>query len=303
MEELNADYIRRLNKVFTYIDNHLDTELSLETVAEVAHYSPFHFHRIFKVMTDETLNSYITRQRIEKSASILLHHDEVPISAIHLKYGFTSNSSFTRTFKKYYGISPTEFRKQSPSKYSKIRQVDSKNGQENGLFEEYICNINNHKNWMNMNANIEIKETPKMEFAYITQIGIQGLSNAFERLMKWAAPRGLMSEPDFKMATIYYDSFKVTAPNKVRMNACILLNEPVEKSGEVGLTMIEKGKCIVGSYEIQVHEFEKAWTGLFIWMNENGYQKSDQNPFEIYHNDFNSHPEKKCTVDLYIPVK
>lgn len=43
MEELNADYIRRLNKVFTYIDYHLDTELSLEMVAEVAHYSPFHF--------------------------------------------------------------------------------------------------------------------------------------------------------------------------------------------------------------------------------------------------------------------
>ena len=159
------------------------------------------------------------------------------------------------------------------------------------------------KNWMNMNTNIEVKETPKMEFAYISQIGIQGLSSAFERLMKWAAPKGLLSASDFKMATIYYDSFKVTAPDKVRMSVCILLNEPLETSGEVGLTTIEKGKCIVGSYEIEAHEFEKKWTGLFIWMNENGYQKSDGNPFEIYHNDFNTHPEKKCIVDLYIPVK
>jgi AraC family transcriptional regulator len=154
-----------------------------------------------------------------------------------------------------------------------------------------------------LNANIEVKETPKMEFACITQIGIQGQSNAFERLMKWAAPKGLMNSDDFKMATIYYDSFKVTPTDKLRMSACILLNEPVEVSGEVGLTTIEKGKCIIGSYEIGIHEFEKAWTGLFIWMSENGYQKSDQNPFEIYHNDFNTHPKKKCIVDLYIPFK
>jgi AraC family transcriptional regulator len=65
-----------------------------------------------------------------------------------------------------------------------------------------------------LDANIEVKEIQKMEFACISQIGIQGLNNAFERLMKWAAPKGLMNEPDFKMATIYYDSFKVTALTK-----------------------------------------------------------------------------------------
>jgi AraC family transcriptional regulator len=38
-------------------------------------------------------------------------------------------------------------------------------------------------------------------------------------------------------------------------------------------------------------------------MNENGYKRADGNPFEIYHNNFDEHPEKKSIVDFYIPVR
>jgi len=298
---MNEDYIKRINTILLFIDENLDSELSLETVANLGFYSPFHFHRIFKAITNETLNSYITRKRIEKTASILLHQKNVSITELSLQYGFNSNSSYTRTFKKFYGISPSEFRK-SKTKYSKIGQVESKNGQENRLSEEYICNINNLKNWIKMNAKIEIKETPKLNLAFITQIGHLGLENAYAKLIRWAGPKGLLRE-DSKMATIYHDSYKITEPEKVRMSACLILNEITEVDGEIGLTTIEKGKCIVGHFEIGIHEFEKSWTSLFIWMNENGYKKADRNPFEIYHNNFNEHPEKKAIVDFYIPIE
>lgn len=298
---MNEDYIKRINTILHFIDENLDSELSLETVAKIGFYSPFHFHRIFKAITNEPLNSYITRKRIEKTASILLHQKNVSITELSLQFGFNSNSSFTRTFKKFYGLSPSEFRKSKP-KYSKIRQVESKNGQEKSNFEEYICNINNLINWIKMNAKIEIKEMPKLELAFITQIGHHGLENAYAKLIQWAAPKGLLTK-DSKMATIYHDSYKITEPEKVRMSACLILNEKTDVSGEIGLTTIEKGKFIVGHFEIGIREFEKSWTGLFIWMNENGYKKADRNPFEIYHNNFNEHPEKKAIVDFYIPIE
>lgn len=298
---MNEDYIKRINTILVFIDENLDSELSLEIIANVGFYSPFHLHRIFKAIINETLNSYITRKRIEKTASILLHQKNVSITELSLKYGFNSNSSLTRTFKKFYGLSPSEFRKSKP-KYSKIRQLESKNGQENELSEEYICNINNLINWIKMNAKIEIKEMPKLELAFITQIGQVGLGNAYAKLIQWAVPKGLLTK-DSKMATIYHDSFKITEPEKVRMSACLILNEKTEVSGEIGLTTIEKGKFIVGHFEIGIHEFEKSWTGLFIWMNENGYKKANRNPFEIYHNNFNEHPEKKAIVDFYIPIE
>lgn len=298
---MNEDYIKRINTILHFIDENLDSELSLETVAKIGFYSPFHFHRIFKAITNEPLNSYITRKRIEKTASILLHQKNVSITELSLQFGFNSNSSFTRTFKKFYGLSPSEFRK-SKLKFSKIRQVESKNGQEKSNFEEYICNINNLINWIKMNAKIEIKEMPKLELAFITQIGHVGLENAYAKLIQWAAPKGLLTN-DSKMATIYHDSYKITEPEKVRMSACLILNEKTEVSGEIGLTTIKKGRFIIGHFEIGIHEFEKSWTGLFIWMNENGYKKADRNPFEIYHNNFNEHPEKKAIVDFYIPIE
>lgn len=300
-KEIQIDYQNRINRVFQYIDENLDSDLSLNTISDIAFFSPYHFHRIFKFITEETLNEYVTRRRIEKSALDLIHKN-IGITEIALKCGFNDNSSFTRAFKKYYGISPTEFRKQNPNKFSKIRQLESKNGQEYPDYDKYICVINNLKIWIKMNAKIEIKEMPKMELAYVSSIGPQNLGNAYQKLMQWTTPKGLMNEQT-KMVTIYHDSFKVTEANKVRMSACIQLNQSVETEGEIGLTSIEEGKFIVGSFEIGLNEFEKSWTGLFIWMNENGYKKGEGNPFEVYHNNFNEHPQKKAIVDFCIPIE
>ncbi len=301
--EIKKDYIKRINLALKFIDHHLDSKLSLESIAEIAHYSPFHFHRIFKAIIGETLNSYINRRRIEKTASVLLHKQEVSITELSLQYGFTSNSSFTRAFKNFYGVSPTQFRKLRPSKFSKISKVESKNGQENLIFEKYICNINNHLNWIKMNATIEIKEIPELNFASITHLGVDGVENAFDRLIRWATPKGLMQNPEAKMGRIFHDSFKITAPNKVRMSICLLTNEPFIVEGEISAVTIKKCKCIVGRFEITPNDFEKSWSGLFVWMNHNGYKKAEENPFEIYHNDFRKHPEHKFIVDLYIPIQ
>ncbi|MEO6348878.1 MAG: GyrI-like domain-containing protein, partial [Aquaticitalea sp.] len=168
--------------------------------------------------------------------------------------------------------------------------------------QTYICFINTLKNWIKMNANIQIKEMPKMELAYVSSVGHQNIETAYKNLMRWAIPKGLLNEQS-KMVTIYHDSFKVTEADKVRMSACLVLNEPIKRNGELGQTTIEKSICIVGHFEIGVHEFEKSWTGLFIWMNEKGYKKSDSNPFELYHNNFNEHPERKAIVDFCIPIE
>lgn len=110
--EVEKDYISRINLALKFIDNNLDSVLSLESVSSIAFYSPFHFHRIFKAIIGETLNSYISRSRIEKAASVLIHQEEVNITGIYLQCGFNSNSSFTRTFKNFYGVSPSRFRKE-----------------------------------------------------------------------------------------------------------------------------------------------------------------------------------------------
>ena len=59
----------------------------------------------------ETLNSFIIRKRIEKAAAQLLHHKEKTITEVSEDLGFNDLSSFSKAFKKFYGISPNQFKK------------------------------------------------------------------------------------------------------------------------------------------------------------------------------------------------
>lgn len=279
MNQTRTAHQNSVNQAFEFIDENLDGDLSLESISAASYFSPFHFHRIFKFITQETLNGYITRRRVEKSA-IALIHKEITVSEIALKYGFNDSSSFTRAFKKFYGVSPTEFKKQHPHKFSKIRQLKSKNGQAYPCTDEYIYHMENLKNWIKMNSKIEVKEMPQMEVAYVSCVGSQDLGVAFDKLIKWATPKGLMHDQT-QMMTVYYDSFKFTEASKVRMKACLLLDQKQDVRGEVHLSTIESGRFVVARFEITPEEFEKSWTGLFVWMNENGYKKADMKAYFI----------------------
>jgi len=153
-----------------------------------------------------------------------------------------------------------------------------------------------------MNPKIEVKETPEFTAASISHTGTSDLDKAFGQLLAWAGSKGLLKNPEFKLGRIFHDSFRDTAPEKVRMSIFLLTNEAFEAEGEIFKTVIKKGKCIVGRFEIAPTEFGNTWKNLFSWMNENGHKKAEENPFEIYHNDFRQHPENKFVVDLCIPI-
>ena len=298
----SEEHIKRIRKVLNFIEENLDNELSLENLAEIGNYSPFHFHRIFRGIIGETLQEYITRNRMEKSTMLLSHQKQKPIEDIFSEVGFKSNSTFSKTFKKYFGVSPSVFRKNTPEKFSKILPMNSNNGQKEVVFQQYLYNINQMKNFMETTAKIEVKELPEMNLASVLSIGVQNIDNAYNKLISWGISKNLFPRENVKMISVYHDSFKVTAPNKVRIHACMLLDEPIKTDGEIFPETLPKGRHIVGSYFIGIHEFEKAWQGLFLWMNENGYQYKRTFPFEIYHNNFKEHPEKKCRVDFCIPI-
>ena len=84
------EYERRVNRVMDYVQAHLADELTLEKLAAVAAFSPFHFHRVFAAITGETLSDFIRRIRLERAASALgLLHD-TSVLEIALRYGFSS---------------------------------------------------------------------------------------------------------------------------------------------------------------------------------------------------------------------
>ncbi|MGU3374548.1 AraC family transcriptional regulator [Chryseobacterium sp. M5A1_1a] len=297
------EYKKRIVKTIQYIDANLDTDLSLEKIAELSAYSPFHFHRIFKLITSETLQNYIIRRKIEKSAFFLAVHKNMEIKEIYLDLGFSNHSVFSKTFKKYYGLSPTKFRSTAPENFHKILQIQHKNGQINTVFSQYICTIENLLNWTTMNLKIEVKEMPEMNLAAVMSLGIAQVESSYNILIDWAKKNDLFPRENVKMISVYHDSFKVTHPDKVRIHACMLLDEKLEKrQDEVFSETLEGGRFIVGSGEVTLNDFEQCWVSLFLWMNEHHHSMRRTFPFEIYHSNFKEHPEGKMIVDFCIPI-
>lgn len=103
------ELIEKLNTVFDYLDAHYMEDITLEKVADVAGFSKFHFSRLFKQCSKQNFYDYLCFKRI-KSAEMLLLKPELSITEIALQAGFTSLSTFNRTFKRFKSCTPTEYR-------------------------------------------------------------------------------------------------------------------------------------------------------------------------------------------------
>ena len=104
------EYTGRINRVMDYVRENLSGDLRLETLARVANFSPYHFHRVFKAIAGETTNDYIRRHRAQKAASHLLQNPRMTITQIAMACGYSSPSSFAREFRRWFGMSASHFR-------------------------------------------------------------------------------------------------------------------------------------------------------------------------------------------------
>src|SRR5271169_7246444 len=105
-----SEYERRMHRVLEHIDAHLEESLDLGILAEVAHFSPFHFHRLFSAWMAETLGDYLRRRKIEVAAMRLVAQPRVPVLHIALSVGFGSAEAFARAFRVRFGCAPTSWR-------------------------------------------------------------------------------------------------------------------------------------------------------------------------------------------------
>ena len=104
------EYTRRVNRVIDHVREHLGEDLSLAGLARLAAFSPFHFHRVFRAVTGETVFGFIQRLRIERAASTLRHDAERSVLEVALDHGFGSAATFARAFRARFGTTATAWR-------------------------------------------------------------------------------------------------------------------------------------------------------------------------------------------------
>ena len=114
MLHIPNDVSREVHACMCYIHNHINVPISLDDVASSIGRSVSYTGNLFKKETGKTLGSYIAECRLEEARS-LLHYTEMTLAEISSYLCFSSQSYFQNVFKKEYGVTPMQYRRQHHS--------------------------------------------------------------------------------------------------------------------------------------------------------------------------------------------
>ena len=101
-----------------YIEENLTEPLSLETLSEMANFSPIYFHKLFRTSTGDTLHEYVEKKRINKAIDLLIS-TEMTLTEIAYECGFSSQSYFSYVFKRRMKLTPRAYAKSIALTYEK----------------------------------------------------------------------------------------------------------------------------------------------------------------------------------------
>jgi len=116
MSNTESEQRHRITKALRFIQAHFDStpdqELTVQAIAKAAHFSEFHFQRLFSAYMGESVFRYVQSRRMEKAAQLLLESKDARVLEVGQEVGFSSHSAFSRTFRQHFQVSPSTFRKQ-----------------------------------------------------------------------------------------------------------------------------------------------------------------------------------------------
>lgn len=271
-----------VNQSIDYIIQHLDEDLSLDTVAAQFYISKYHFSRIFKEETGESIYAFIKRCKVDQSAIDIKLNPAKAITDIGLEYGYSS-SNYSSVFRKHHDTSPTIFRQSIPAHsvmvpFTPERVVQFKTA------EEY-------------SANIQIQELNDMFVLYERFIGnyVDIEKNWYQFLDRY---KELLNEKTILIERFFNDP-SITSSSQCICDICMTVEQD---NGLDNVTWIKGGKWIVYRFNGEIKDIFETLQGIFsIWLPQSGCRMVHRYGLNIYHQiDRDNH---HVIMDLCIPIE
>jgi AraC family transcriptional regulator len=294
--ETQQSYHERILRVLVHIQAHLDEPLPLEDLARIAWFSPYHFHRIFRGMVGESLHEHIRRLRLERAAQRLKASDQ-PVTEIALDAGYERLESFTRAFRTLFGVPPTGFRGgRWPARAPAPSGVHFAPG---GQVKQFTP-----KDTGGAAMQVRMETVAPMRVAFMRYVGpFNGIGATWEKLLSWAGPRGLLG-PQTKFLAVWYDDPEVTAPEKLRGDACFTVDERFTPQGEVGAQEVGGGEFAITTHRGPYDTLGDTYARLFgEWLPQSGREPRPVPSFEVYLNNPRTTPPEGLLTDIYVPLE
>jgi AraC family transcriptional regulator len=311
-------YAESIHKVIDYINSGLEQDLSLDKLASVASFSPFHFQRMFKAFVKESPQDFITRLRLERAATLLSFQRNLSITEIGFRCGFSSSASFARAFKSKYGICATDFRK-TPELYKKNdhRKICKESGPKTFYPDSSSIETDYEQRKGSNTFKVVVKQIPTFHVAYVRLLSgfDKGVYNpaftaAFDKVIEWAVSNKVATEP-FTTIGIAFDHPDITQLSKCRYDTGVTVQGAVSKAeAEIGIQDIKEG--IYASVQIEADNPDSNGFAIAIsllgeavdylyanWLPQSEYVLCDQPALDIYHTSSLADP---VVVEYCLPV-
>lgn len=276
----HATYAERLERVSGYIFEHLDEEIDLFQLADVACLSPCHWHRIYHAMTGETVAATVKRLRLHRAAGYLAH-SAMPVRVVAAKSGYPNLQSFNRVFKAAYGMPPARYRKQGSHAAFRLRTGKG----DSTMYP------------------VTIQDLPAEKAIGVSHTGpYMQIGKAFETLFGQLGARGMI-RPGLRMIGVYLDDPTIVAEDKLRSKAAII-SEAAPGGPPLESFAIPGGAHAVLRYVGPYAGLGAAYQWLYgTWLPQSGREAADAPVFEEYRNNPRDTPPSELITDICLPLR
>jgi AraC family transcriptional regulator len=290
-------YRERILRVLVHIQNHLDDALHLEELARVAHFSPHHFHRIFRGMVGESVKEHVRRLRLERAAH-RLRRSALPVTRIAFEAGYETHESFTRAFAAMFECSPSQFRATT--------SVPSRKKVPSGVHftpDGTVADLQPVR-MRGKPMDVRIETVAPRRVAFLRHVGTyRNVGETWEKLMNWAGQHGLLKGTPVALG-VAYDDPDVTPADKLRYDACIGVNDSVTPDGEVGVQVVGGGEYAITTHRGPYETISQTYARLCgEWLPTSGRELRSAPSLTVHHNNPTNAAPQDLRTDIYMPLQ
>lgn len=285
------DYLQRIDRVVAVLQTSVEQGgplPELSQLAAVAHFSPFHFHRIYRALSGETVGQTVARLRLLRALRLLSEPAE-RVTETALSVGYETPQAFARAFRQAFDATPSELRghkEQLDAAMHRLRRPAMDADATPSAFQVEVVSVD-----------------PFRVVATRHEGDHRELGQTYGRLFGWAAEHALLE----RLAGIYgvpHDGAADTVPGQGSYD-CALDLGGVDVQADEQAFPLELGGGLwacwrhVGSYD---HLTALSDRLIDSWLPDSGYVLRDVLPFRHFFDDPDEVPEAALRADVYLPV-
>ena len=284
-----------IGRAIVFIETNLYEPLTVESVANAVSYSYYHFHRYFQAVMGETIGSYIRSRRLTQAAYDLIYSNK-KILDIAVSLYFESAESFTRAFRKRYGITPTEYRKNG------IHVLI-------GSHEPMQIDIIAECNYANLSPEIVTFE-PKFVVGFRFNMSIEKNNSIemWEKLNAQLARHNYISMNNNRYSV--YETGDTCLPNTFNKNseAAAFIGIEISCDSDIPkgmqLKKISGGKYAKFTHKGTVKNLLSTYYYIWsVWFPKSSYKLADREDLECYTEKFLGAENENSEIEIYFPIQ